>query len=448
VEEVASADTAQVDEALALAEKARGKVARLTRGERAVILKKVSDALLQRKEELALILAKEVGKTLREARAEVERTSSTFAFAADEARRLGGDVVPFDAVAGGTSRRGFSLKVPIGTILAITPFNFPLNLAAHKVAPAIAAGNPFILKPASVTPVGDIMLGRIILEAGFPPEAVSVLAGPGSTVGMHLVEDERPRMVTFTGSVEVGKEIARRAGFKKIAMELGSNSAVVVTDSADLDFAAKRIVQGAFALAGQVCISVQRVIVHEDIFDDMVGRIGSLTSALKVGDQLDETTEMGPMISEADAERVGEWIAEAEAAGARVSVGGEREGSVFQPTVITHAPREVKIWKEEAFGPVVCVNPYSTFDKAVEAVNDSRYGLQGGVFTNSVDEAFRAIEAFDVGGVIINDVPTYRVDQMPYGGVKDSGMGREGLKYAIQEMTEEKLVCFNFWRPE
>jgi glyceraldehyde-3-phosphate dehydrogenase (NADP+) len=447
VEEIASAGAAQIDEAISLAEKARERVAGLTRGERATILKNVSEALIKNREDLTLVLAREVGKTLKEARAEVERAATTFTFAAEEAKRLGGDVIPFDAVAGGISRRGYSLKVPIGTVLAITPFNFPLNLAAHKIAPAMAAGNPFILKPASVTPIGDVMLGRIIIEAGFPPEAVSVLPGPGSSVGLRLVRDQRPRMVTFTGSVEVGKDIARESGFKKIAMELGSNSAVVVTDSADLEFATKRIVQGAFALAGQVCISVQRVLVHQDVFDETVKTVTAIASALSVGDQLDEKTGMGPMISERDAERVGQWIDEARAAGAEVRTGGTRQGSLFAPTVITGVPRDAKIWKEEAFGPVVCINSYRTFDEAIDAVNDSRYGLQAGVFTNSVDEAFKSVEHLDVGGVIINDVPTYRVDQMPYGGVKDSGMGREGLRYAIEEMTEEKLVCFNFWRP-
>ena len=448
IDEIACAEAAHVDEAVTLAEKARPDVAGLSRADRAAVLRKVSDALVTGKEDLALTLAREVGKTVKEARAEVERAASTFAFAAEEARRLGGDEVPFDAVAGGVSRRGYSLKVPIGTVLAITPFNFPLNLAAHKIAPAMAAGNPFILKPASVTPIADVMLGRIILEAGFPPEGVSVLPGPGRTVGMRLVGDERPRMVTFTGSVEVGKGIAREAGFKRIAMELGSNSAVVVTDSADVEFAARRIVQGAFALAGQVCISVQRVLVDENLFEDVVGRVVELASALKVGDQLDESTDMGPMISEGDAARVEQWIREAEVDGADIRLAGERRGGILTPAVLAKTAHEAKVWKEEAFGPVVCINPYRTFEEAVAAVNDSRYGLQAGVFTNSVDQAFKAIDRLDVGGVIINDVPTYRVDQMPYGGVKDSGIGREGLRYAIEEMTEEKLVCFNFWRPE
>ncbi len=447
VEEVASASPDQVDQAMAAAERSKAAASMLTRADRARILRNVSDALIQRKEDLALTLAKEVGKTLKEARGEVERAASTFGFAAEEARRLGGDVVPFDAAPAGLGRQGFSIKVPIGVIIAITPFNFPLNLAAHKVAPAMAAGNPFILKPASQTPVADMMLGRIVIDAGYPPEAVSVLAGPGSTVGMQLVRDERARMVTFTGSVEVGKSIAKESGFKKIAMELGSNSAAVVARTADLEFAVKRIVLGAFALAGQVCISVQRVLVHRSLFEEVVDAVASLASDLKTGDQLDEATEMGPMISEGDAERLETWIEEAQSRGAAVATGGRRRGTLFSPTVLTQVDPAAQVWKDEAFGPVVCVNPYDTFDEALDAVNESRYGLQAGVFTNSVEEAFRAAERLDVGGVIINDVPTYRVDQMPYGGMKDSGIGREGLRYAIQEMTEEKLVCFNFWRP-
>lgn len=447
IESVASASPAQIEEAVSKAFAARDKVAGLTRAERHRILKKVSDMLLERRDEITVVLAKEVGKTVKEARGEVDRAASTFAFAADEAKRLGGDVVPFDAVPGGRNRQGYSVKVPLGIILAITPFNFPLNLAAHKVAPAMAAGNPFILKPASVTPIADLMLGRIVLEAGFPPEAVSVLPGPGGTVGLSLVQDERPRMVTFTGSVEVGKDIARQAGFKRIAMELGSNSAVVVSASADLDFAVKRIILGAFALAGQVCISVQRVLVHRSVFDETLEAIAEQSAALAIGDQLDPATQMGPMITEREAERVDDWVEEAVGLGARKVTGGKRKGSLYSPTVLADVSRDAKAWKEEAFGPVVCVNPYETFDEAVEAVNDSRYGLQAGVFTNAVDEAFKAAEKFDVGGVIINDFPTYRVDQMPYGGVKDSGIGREGLRYAIQEMTEDKLICFNFWKP-
>jgi glyceraldehyde-3-phosphate dehydrogenase (NADP+) len=448
VGKVATTSSAQADRALEAAEKSKDTVRALTRADRARVLRTVSETLLSRKEDLAMTLAKEVGKTIREARGEVERSANTFAFAAEEARRLGGDVIPFDAVPGGRARRGFSTRVPIGVVIAITPFNFPLNLAAHKVAPAMAAGNPFILKPASQTPVADIMLGEIILEAGYPPEAVSVVTGSGSTVGMQLVRDDRPRIVTFTGSVEVGKHIAGACGFKKIAMELGSNSAAVVAPSADLEFAIKRIVLGSFALAGQVCISVQRVLVENRLFDEVVRAMVAATARLKTGNQLEEGIDMGPMISEEDAARLETWIGEATASGAKTALGGTREGTLFAPTILTHVDAASRVWKDEAFGPVVCVNPYETFGEAMEAVNESRYGLQAGVFTNSVEEAFQAAEVLEVGGIIINDVPTYRVDQMPYGGMKDSGIGREGVRYAIQEMTEEKLVCFNFWKPE
>jgi glyceraldehyde-3-phosphate dehydrogenase (NADP+) len=292
------------------------------------------------------------------------------------------------------------------------------------------------------------MLGKIIVEAGFPAGGVSVLPGPGSSVGLRLVRDPRPRMVTFTGSVEVGKQIAREAGYKKIGMELGSNSGIIVTETADLDFACSRIVIGACALAGQVCISVQRVVAHRKIFDEVVERVTRLAREVKAGDQLDPATDMGPMISEKEASRVEAWVAEAVEAGATVKAGGDRHGTLFQPTVLTGVPEDAKLWQEEAFGPVVSINPYDDFDAALDSINETRYGLQAGIFTDSLDEAFQAIESLDVGGVIVNDFPTYRVDQMPYGGVKDSGIGREGLKYAIQEMTEEKLICFNFWRPD
>jgi acyl-CoA reductase-like NAD-dependent aldehyde dehydrogenase len=448
VEEVTSVGSTDIETALASADRARPKVASLARHERAAILRRVSGGLASQSEEIARILAMEVGKTLKEARGEVARAVTTFAFAAEEAGRLAGEVIPFDAVPAGVQRRGFSMRVPIGTVIAISPFNFPLNLAAHKVAPAMAAGNPVILKPASQTPLSGLVLGKMALEAGFPPEALSVLCGPGSTVGMALVRDPRPRMVTFTGSVDVGKRIASEAGFKRIAMELGSNSGVIVAESGDLDFACRRIVLGAFALAGQVCISVQRVMVARAVFEDVVDRVVRLSEDLNVGDQLDEASDMGPMVSLADAERIEAWVRDAAAQGAQVRTGGRREGSVYFPTVMTDVHRDAKVWSEEAFGPVVCLNPYDSFDEALAAINDSRYGLQAGVFTNSVSEAFGAAQALDVGGVIINDFPTYRVDQMPYGGVKDSGIGREGLKYAIHEMTEEKLVCFNFWRPQ
>lgn len=444
VGEVCVAGEAEIEEALSSCDRARKITSKLTRHQRASILSKASDLIAKRREELQHTLVLEVGKTINEARAEVNRAITTFSVAAEEAKRLGGELVPFDSVPQGGGRRGYYFRVPIGTVIAITPFNFPLNLAAHKVAPAIAAGNPVILKPASQTPITGLLLGEIILEAGFPEPAISVLPGSGESVGMKLVTDQRPRMITFTGSADVGKRIASQAGFKKLTMELGSNSAAVVAASAQIDYAVQRIVYGAFTLAGQVCISVQRVLVEETIFDLVVKEIKKATESLKVGNPMEETTQVGPMISIRDAQRIEEWIDQAVKKGAEVVCGGRRTGSIVTPAVIINVDSATRLWQDEAFAPVVCVNPYRDFDQAIDMINDSRYGLQAGVFTNSLEEAFKAIEAIDAGGIIINDVPTYRVDHMPYGGVKDSGMGREGLKYAINEMTEEKLVCFNF----
>ena len=446
-ETIGSAGPAMIDEAFGLCERAGGLIKAMTRKERADVLFGVSDLLTRDRDRIAGILVSEAGKTIKEARTEVDRASNTFRFAGEEAKRLGGEVVAFDAVANGVGRQGFSLKVPIGTVVAITPFNFPLNLAAHKIAPAMAAGNPFMLKPASQTPVSGIELVKLILESGWPAEGAHVLPGRGGAIGDALVGDPRGAMVTFTGSADIGKRISSLAGFKRLAMELGSNSAVVVTESADLDFAAERIVRGGFALAGQVCISVQRVIAHRDIFDHLVSRCVKVTRGLKVGDPARESTDMGPMIDEKAAAAFHAWVEEASRLGARLVEGGGLEGTLHEPTILTGVPRSAALWREEAFGPVIVMNAYETFEEAVEAVNDSKYGLQGGIFTSDIDQAFQAASRFEVGGVIINDVPTFRVDQMPYGGVKDSGMGREGLKYAIEEMTEEKLICFNFWRP-
>lgn len=446
VDRVCVAGDEDVEEALASCDKARKITSMLTRYQRANILGRVSDLIARRRQELEQILVLEVGKTISEARAEVDRAIATFSIASEEAKRIGGEIVPFDSVPQGRDRRGYFFRVPIGTVIAITPFNFPLNLAAHKVGPAMAAANPFILKPASQTPITGLLLGEIILEAGYPEEAISVLPGSGESIGMKLVKDERPRMITFTGSAEVGKRIANEAGFKRLTMELGSNSAVVVSGSADIDYAVERIVYGAFALAGQVCISVQRVLVENRIFSAVVEKMKSATESLKVGNPMEESTQVGPMISIKDAERIQQWIDEAVSKGADLVCGGKRHGSIVTPAIIVNVNRETKLWKDEAFAPVVCVNAYENFDQAIEMVNDSKYGLQTGIFTNQLEEALRAVEFVEAGGIMINDVPTYRVDHMPYGGMKQSGMGREGLRYAIMEMTEEKLVCFNLKR--
>ncbi|MBD3368070.1 MAG: aldehyde dehydrogenase family protein [Candidatus Eisenbacteria bacterium] len=442
VEEVATVTRSEALSALEAAECGAAAMGSTSRYERAAVLRRAARLLEERAGAFAETLALEVGKTLGEAEGEVARAVETFTVSSEEARRLAGEIVPFDGAPTGAGRFGFAVRVPLGIVVAITPFNFPLNLAAHKVAPALAAGNAVVLKPASATPLAGLKMARLLYDAGLPPEALSVVVGEGSAVGGALVEDPRPRMVTFTGSVDVGRAIQRRAGLKKTAMELGSNSAVVVTESASIASCVDRIVLGAFALAGQVCISVQRVLVHESLFDEFVSEAASRAAALVVGDQLDEGTDVGPMITPGEAERAEGWIEEARSAGARVVTGGERDNAFVTPAVIAGPPEEVRLWREEAFAPVLCVRSFRTFDEAIDSVNRSRFGLQAGVYTERWDEALEASRRIRAGGVMINDVPTFRVDLMPYGGEKDSGLGREGPRYAVREMSELRTVAF------
>ncbi len=416
---------------------------KLTAYERYTILSKAAQILESRKEEMAQMVSKEVGKTIKEARGEIARAIQTLTLSAEEAKRLAGEGVRFDGAPTGGGKVGLYMRVPLGVIVAITPFNFPVNLAMHKIAPALAAGNCVILKPASATPVADLLLGEIFLEAGVPPLAFQVVTGPGSEVGDTLVEDERVKMVTFTGSRDVGKTIMKKKGYKRATMELGSNSAVIVCEDAQLEKAFPRVVLAAYALAGQVCISVQRIFVHESIFDTFVERYVEESKALKVGNQLLEETQVGPMIEPKESQRVKDWIDEAVAAGAKLLCGGEIDGALMTPAVVTHCPRNVRLFTAEAFGPVVIINPFSTFEEAIELVNDSVYGLQAGIYTRDLYKAWEAAKEVEAGGIIINDVPTFRVDLMPYGGMKESGIGREGPHYAIEEMTEIKLICFD-----
>ena len=438
---VSEASAEHVQEALSAAAEGARLMEHMTRFERSSILARASDAIEARADQLAGILSREVGKTIREARGEVLRAVQTFAVASEEARRLAGEEVPLDGAPTGGDRFGFFLRVPVGIVVAITPFNFPLNLAAHKVAPAIAAGNAVILKPASATPLADVELGRILVECGLPREAISVLPGPGGVVGDGLVSDPRPRMVTFTGSADVGRAIAARAGLKKLAMELGANSAVIVCESANLTSACDRSVRGAFALAGQVCISVQRVLVHEAVLEAFLKRAAEITESLTLGNQLDESTDVGPMIDEENAERTEQWIAEARGLGAEVVVGGGRSGTLVEPTILTGVPDEARLWSDEAFAPVMAVRPFSSLDEAIDMVNASRYGLQSGIYSERLDEALRGARELRSGGVMVNDVPTFRVDLMPYGGEKDSGLGREGPRFAVEEMSEIRVVA-------
>ncbi|MDQ7055189.1 MAG: aldehyde dehydrogenase family protein [Persephonella sp.] len=421
------------------------KLKKLSSYEKYRILMNVAHLLEQKKEEFAKTIVYEVGKTIREARTEVERCISTITISAEEAKRIHGEYVHIDSVPNGKGKKGFYFREPAGIVAAITPFNFPLNLTAHKIAPSIAAGCPFVLKPSERTPLSPTMLCQLFLEAGVPEEAVSIIPG-FADVGQAMTTHLDVRVVSFTGSLKVGEIIAKQAGLKKIVMELGSNSAVVVDRDADLEKAAKKSVLGGFAVAGQVCISVQRILVHEDVAEEFQQLLKEEVSKLKFGDPMDEKTDVGPVITVDEVNRIQSWIREAVEKGAKVVKGGiacAKEKTVFQPTVITDVPEESKLFYEEAFAPVVTVKKFRDIDEAIRLVNKSNYGLQVGVFTNSINNAWKFIQQAEVGGVVINDIPTFRADNMPYGGVKGSGIGREGPKFAIEDYTEIKMVVFD-----
>jgi acyl-CoA reductase-like NAD-dependent aldehyde dehydrogenase len=427
--------------AIASAKDALSPLETLPAYKRADILESISQGLRDNERQLAEMIAIEAGKPFTQALGEVKRAQQTFKFASACARDIEGASIPLNASVGSESKYGFFLRVPAGIVAAISPFNFPLNLVAHKVAPAIAAGCPIILKPASYTPLTAFMLSEIISRNELPPGGFNLLYGPGNTVGMDLIRSNDIRIVTFTGSPEVGLEIAQNAGIKRLILELGSNSAAIVDKYSDLNSAIPRLVTGAFAYAGQICISVQRIYVAQEIFDDFIKAFVTQTKMLTVGNPLDEKTDVGPLISEADAKRIESWVNEAVFAGAKLQIGGERQGSYYSPTVLTNTKSDMKVISREIFAPVVSIMPFREFKDAIDLVNDSVYGLQAGVFTRNIDSVNQAIHGLKVGGVIINDVPTYRADNMPYGGVKMSGLGREGVKYAIEEMTEIRMVA-------
>ncbi|GAA3418801.1 aldehyde dehydrogenase family protein [Streptosporangium vulgare] len=429
----------QVEEAVAAAAAVRKQAAALPIHVRAEALAHVSRRLAERADEIAALITAENGKPIFWARGEVGRAVSTFRFAAEETRRLGGETVRLDTEAASAGRLAYVSRVPYGPILGISPFNFPLNLVAHKVAPAIAVGAPIVLKPAPATPVSSLVLGEILAETDLPEGMFSVLPVSNDRAGA-LVEDPRLPVVSFTGSAPVGYAIIDRVPRKHVTLELGGNAAAVVLADADLDWAASRIALFSNYQAGQSCIAVQRVIVEASVHDDFVARLVPAVEALVTGDPADEKTQVGPLVSAEAAERVERWVGEAVSAGARLLTGGTREGTTFAPTVLADAPADAKVSREEVFGPVMVVQKVSGVDEAFAAVNDSRYGLQAGVFTRSLDNAFRANRELEVGGVIIGDVPSYRADQMPYGGVKDSGVGREGLRSAIADFTYEKVM--------
>jgi len=432
-----------VDKAVAAAQKGYEINRNLPVHKRITILKKTADLMEERYDDLAKTIATEGSKTIKEARKEVGRAINTITISAEEARRINGETIPFDSAVGSENRLGYYYRFPIGVIAAITPFNDPLNLVAHKLGPAVAGGNSVVLKPATVTPLSGIKLAECMLDAGLPGEIMSVVTGHGGEIGDALVSDPRVRMISFTGGVEAGERIAKMAGLKKIGMELGSNSPVVVMDDCKIPEAVESCVSGAFWAVGQNCIGVQRIYIHKAIYDEFRNRFVERTKRYKTGYQLDEDTDMGPMITEADAVRTIEWVEEATAGGARVLTGGTRKGTLVQPTTLENVPAGCKLDCQEIFGPVVCLYPVESLEEAVEKSNSVNYGLHGAIFTQDVNNAFYAITRMDVGGIIVNDSTDYRVDLMPFGGVKNSGLGREGIKYALQEMTEPKVVCFN-----
>ena len=442
VAEVAKAGPDEMERAVQAAVRAFEETRRLSSARRSEILQKAVAGLARRKEELARTITLENAKPIRLSRAEVDRAMATFTIASEEAKRIGGEVLPLDLNAASEGRLGITRRFPLGPIFAISPFNFPLNLVAHKIAPAIAAGNTVVLKPASSTPLIAILLGEILVEAGMPAGMVNVVPC-GADLADRVVADDRFKLVTFTGSPAVGWELKRKAGKKRVALELGGNAAVVVHDDADLDLAVERSVNGAFAYSGQVCISVQRIYLQEKIADLFAQKFLERTKTLVVGDPLDEKTDLGPMIDEGALRKTQEWVDEAARGGAKVLCGGKREGRFFPPTVIENATAVMKVHCAEAFAPLVNFYRYRDFGEALAAVNDSPYGLQAGVFTRDVGRIFRAFEALEVGGVIVNEAPTWRADHMPYGGEKDSGFGREGVRYAIEEMTELRILALN-----
>jgi acyl-CoA reductase-like NAD-dependent aldehyde dehydrogenase len=428
--------------AISAAVKAFGTTRRLPAFERQRVLRQISTGIAERKEEFSRILAQEAGKPIKAARTEVERSIFTFNVAAEESTRIYGEFLPLDWQEYTAGRWGIVRRFPLGPVAGITPFNFPLNLVAHKVAPAIAAGCSMVLKPAPQTPLCSLMLAECVQQAGWPDGGLNVLPLSNEDASL-LVTDDRIKLISFTGSVPVGWDIKRRAGKKKVVLELGGNAAVIVHSDADLEYAAGRCVTGGFGYAGQTCISVQRILVEHSVYGKFTDLLVEGVKKLKAGDPLDESTDVGPLIRESDAIRTVNWIEEAVRSSARLLCGGGRNGLVVDPTVLTGTRPEMKVNCQEVFGPVVTVEPYRHFEEALRQVNNSSFGLQAGLFTRDAKLLFQAYEELEVGGLIAGDVPSFRIDQMPYGGVKDSGLGREGLRYAIEEMTEPKLLVMN-----
>lgn len=438
----AAATKADYTKAITAAQKAFAHTRKLHSYQREAILHQIANEIEKNTERLARSISLEMGKVIRDARGEVARAVSTFRVAAEEAKRLPGEILDLDWLPGHEERTGLVRRFPIGVIAGISPFNFPLNLVAHKVASAIASGNTIVLKPASKTPLVALMLAEIVDKTDLPKGAFSVLPGSAQEASA-LLEDERVKLITFTGSSAVGWHIKQNCGKKKVVLELGGNAGVIVADDADLDLAVQRLIYGGFSVNGQSCISVQRIFVHEKVYSRFLRKFATLVRGLKVGSPLNDKTDVSAMVDKESTQQVKSWIAEAVAGGAKILVGGTVRRGVLLPTVLTNVKPRMNVCLKEVFAPLVDIFKYRDFKKAVREVNNSTYGLQAGVFTNRLDDVMYAFREIEVGGVVINDVPTYRADHMPYGGVKDSGMQREGIRYAIEDMTEVKILVLN-----
>ncbi|MFN0196612.1 MAG: aldehyde dehydrogenase family protein [Planctomycetaceae bacterium] len=429
-----------VDRALATLVEGAKKMRRISAFDRSQILRRAAGLIKDRQEELGRLISSEEGKVLAEGIFEAGRSREVIEVSAEEARRVTGEMVPLDAAPGAIDKLGFTLRVPCGIVAAITPFNFPLNLVCHKVGPAIAAGNAVLIKPASDTPLSALKLTEILLEAGLPPEAIACITGPGGSIGEAICRDPRIRKISFTGSYAIGEAICRMAGMKRVTMELGSNSPVIIMDDADLDKAAEAVTATGYANAGQTCISAQRILTAKKIRGDFLEALKPKVEALTYGDQLVPTTRVGPLVREADAMRIEQWVNEAVQGGAKLITGGVRHGSLYQPTILDDVTPEMKVSRDELFGPAVAVTAFNDLDEAIRLANDTNYGLSAGIFTQDIDRALRFAQEVDSGNLHINWSSQWRADLMPYGGLKHSGTGKEGPKYAIREMTEEKMV--------
>ena len=443
IDTVPKADAADLEKALGFAERGAKVMAKLSSYERWKILRKAADLIAARNEELGQTISKEEGKVITEGRGEASRAVETIMGSAEEAKRIHGETVPLDADPTGSKKLGFTLRIPCGVVAAIAPFNFPLNLVCHKVGPALAAGNTVIVKPASDTPLSALKLTEILLESGLPPEGIQCITGSGGEIGDALVADRRVRKVTFTGSREVGDRICRTAGIKKVTMELGSNSPVIVMPDADLNKVAAAIAMTGYGNAGQTCISTQRVLTAKKVYGDFLGALKPKVESLTIGNQLDEKSKVGPMVKESEAVRVDDWIKEAVAGGARMVAGGGRRGAIYMPAVVADVHPDMRISRDELFGPAVAVTPFDTIEEALTLANDSVYGLAAGIFTENVEWAMKFAREAEAGNLHVNWGSQWRVDLMPYGGLKDSGFGKEGPRYAVEEMTELKMVVFH-----